>query len=196
MRITSCRNSQKIEEFHKNLRLFLIISLLFGLSAKGFSQTGISTSKTDIIIKASFIYNFAKHSKWPDSGQEGKKFKIAVIGDRNVYDEMVKKYSTRAIQLDQSLEIVWATKVDELEDVQVVYVSKSKNAMVSTIMSKPSLSNILVISDSEVISGQKAAISFTIVDSSISFNVNKFQARKCNIQIGNRILGWANNIVE
>jgi hypothetical protein len=156
----------------------------------------MNTSKTDIIIKASFIYNFAKHSKWPDSGQENQKFKIAILGDRNVYEEMVDKYSTRAIQSNQSIEMVWLSSAEELQNVQVIFISKAKSSFIDSMMKVASSKNILVISESESINSQKAAISFAVIDNSISFNVNKSQANRCEIQLGNRILDWANNIVE
>jgi len=178
------------------LRLLLVISILLGFASKCLGQSEMSASKTDIIIKASFIYNFAKHSKWPDSGQESQKFKIAVLGDKSVYDELVDKYSTRAIQYNQAIEIVWVTSIEEIEDVQVVFISKSKNSLIGSATAIAKSNSMLVISDSETENSQVAAISFTVVDSSISFNVNKSQAEKCNIQLGNRILDWANNIKE
>lgn len=161
-----------------------------------FGQSGMNTSKTDVIIKASFIYNFAKHSKWPDSDIETQKFRIAVLGDRNVFEELVDKYSTRAIQFNQAIEIVWVASVDELEDVQVVYVSKTKSDLLRPLQAVATIQNILVISEGEEEQKQKASISFVIVDNSISFNVNKKQATTCGIQLGNRILDWANNIIE
>ena|GEM_PF-1042949 len=178
------------------MRIFLVISFLLGTVFFSTSQTEIKSTNTDIIIKASFIYNFAKHSKWPDSEAEGQKFRIAVFGDKSVYEELIDKYSTRAIQFNQIIEVVWITDASELEDIQVVYIARNKSDALTDISLMAQVQNILVISDFEPIDSQIGSISFTVVDNTISFNVNKTQAEKCGVQLGNRIIDWANKIIE
>ena len=172
--------------------------LIFIFSLIGFSssaQIEVKSTKTQSVIKASYIYNFAKHCKWDDAYYQQSYFKIAVYGDRDLYVELLDKYGTRPIN-DQSIEVIWIQAPEELNDEQIIFVGSSKKSEISKLAAIAEENKSLLITDFSSGLESGGIINFTVVNNTLAFDVNKGQALKNAIQLGTRIINWANKIKD
>lgn len=169
------------------------ISLLF--FSLSHSQVEMNSAKTVAIVKASYIYNFAKNCQWDDSFYETESFKIAVYGDRDLHDELLDKYSTKPLN-SQIIEVVWVTDPELLFNEQILVVSKEKKNELQELSYIAEENGSLLITDFEGALNFGSIINFVVFDRTIAFNVNIVQAEKNLIQLGNRVKNWANKIWE
>lgn len=177
------------------MKYILTISFSMFLLTVGYSQVEMNNSKTIAIIKASYIYNFAKNCQWDESFYETETFKIAVYGDRDLHDELLDKYSTKPLD-NQIIEVIWVTDPNLLFDEQILIVSKEKKDELEELSFIAEENSTLLITDFEGALNLGSIINFVIVKRTIAFDVNINQAEKNMIQLGNRVKNWANKIWE
>lgn len=154
-----------------------------------FSEDQLDPTDTQAIRKASFIFHFAIGNNWPESERSGD-FVIAILGNKNIYEELVDKYATKPIG-SQSLKIVNLENAQFEEVPHVLYVDKSMYSELPAIISKTSDQHTLIVGDNPGSLEAGAVISFKVVDSRIRYEINTEAAKSRNITIGSKIASWA-----
>jgi len=144
---------------------------------------------TDAEIKTGFIYRFGLNIKWKDEINL-KKFIIAVYGNDITILPYLKKLARRKTLKDKPIEILQIHNIQELikSNPQIIYVNKSKNYELSTVINHIKGKNILVISDNS--QRQKLImINFTyLTDKTISFEINTKTISDQNLKILPKLL--------
>ena len=177
------------------MRILLSIAILLCSSWTMTGQVEMNSTRTVAVVKGSYIYNFAKSCNWDESFYEQEVFKIAVYGDRELHNELLDKYATRPIN-NQIVEVVWITDLAQLKEEQVIFVSRFKEKEMALASAICEENGALLITDFNEALSRGSVINFTVINNSISFNVNELQARKNKIILGTRIKNWANKIIE
>jgi len=172
----------------------VLICVLFSALAI-MAQGEMNNTKTAAVVKASYIYNFAKSCQWDKSFYEEDIFKISIYGDIDLYNELLDKYNTRPVN-NQIIQVVWLEDLNLLFDEQIVYVSQKKKSDLAEIAEAAEENSSLLITDFSDAINQGAVIDFVVVDNTLSFDVNLVQANDNLIQLGNRMKEWANKIIE
>lgn len=177
------------------MRILFSIAIITFSSLALNAQVEMNSTRTVAVVKGSYIYNFAKSCNWEESFYEDDIFRIAVYGDRELHDELLDKYSTRSIN-NQTVEIVWVTDMGQLFNEQIVFVSRFKEKELANASAICEENGALLITDFDGALLKGSVINFTVVENSISFEVNELQARKNLVLLGTRIKNWANKIIE
>lgn len=155
--------------------------LFFCMLVGSLSLSAQNTEK----YEALFIINFIKHIEWTD----GQKIRIGVLGNSRVLSELnvfinKNKYDFEAKKV---------AYLDEVSKYELVYIPKSQNKSVVSILEKTAQSKtILIAQDAEFAS--KVIFSFFVEGNKLRFNYNRGMADKKGLKISSELLKYANVI--
>lgn len=140
---------------------------------------------TSAIVKAAYIYNFAKLIDWPSTSKEGN-FIIGVYGTTNVYKELINKYSTKRIGT-QDIEIKKLSDSPEVGSVHVLFVAQNNASNLKTILNNLQYEPVLIITESDGAIDAGSVINFLVIDNSLKFELNVSEAKNRQLIVGSRL---------
>src|SRR5213082_2762348 len=122
-------------------RLGILIAML-GMTLNGtplaYAQTGDAPDSSEYLIKAGFIYNFAKFVEWPANtfAQPDSPIVIGVLGTDpfgNTIDRIVedKKVGTRGFVVRR---YKWSKELKDVKDCKILFISASERAHMDEIV--------------------------------------------------------------
>src|SRR2546425_6727154 len=122
-------------------RLGILIAIL-GMTLNGtplaYAQTGDAPDSSEYLIKAGFIYNFAKFVEWPSAAfaQPDSPIVIGVLGTDpfgSVLDRLVqdKKIGQRGFVVKR---YKWGKDLKDLKECKILFVSASEKAHIDEIV--------------------------------------------------------------
>lgn len=147
---------------------------------------------TSAIVKAAYIYNFAKLIDWPSANKEGN-FIFGVYGTTNVYKELINKYSTKRIGT-QDIEIKKLSESPEVGSVHVLFVAQSNIKDLKVILDNLQYEPVLVITESDGAINTGSIINFLVIDNSLKFELNVSEAKNRQLIVGSRLKDLAYKI--
>lgn len=170
--------------------LLSLIAVWFFFSFQDSPQ--MKDTDTTAIVKAAYIYNFAKLIDWPSANKQGN-FIIGVYGTTNVYKELINKYSTKRIGT-QDIEIKKLSESPEVGSVHVLFVAQSNIKDLKAILSNLQFEPVLVITESEGAINAGSIINFLVIDSNLKFELNVSEAKNRQLIVGSRLKDLAYKI--
>jgi len=176
-------------------RVVIALFLLLGY----INASGQPVPSQEYQVKAIFLYNFTRFAKWPSkpspviiepSADSTKPFVIGVIGKDpyGIYlDETVKgeKMNNRPIVIRRY------NKVKEINNCQILFISKTETSGFKTILTDLKDKNTLTVSDIIGFSKNGGMIEFVKKENKISLRINNEAVTKANLQISSKLLGLA-----
>jgi hypothetical protein len=170
----------------------LLAAALLAVSAAARAQSDVPTAPvpTEYEVKAAFLYNFARFVEWPAEASRPEPFVIAVLGRDpfgSVLDETVagKTVGGRPIQVRR------ATRVDEVRDAQIVFVSASEAPNVPTILKALEKPGVLTVGDLDGFAERGGAINFTVQSRRVRFEINPGSAEQAHLKMSSQLLKLA-----
>jgi hypothetical protein len=152
----------------------------------GFQETAkMKKTDTNAILKASYIYNFAKMIDWPVVDNPGN-FIIGIYGNTTVYNELIKKYASKSIG-NQQIEIKKLSNTPNVGKIHLLYVTRDKEDDLIEIMKNITGDPVLIITESPGALDLGSIINFIIIDNSLNFELNNVQANDHGLIIGSRL---------
>ena len=110
------------------MKKFLLLIFLFGsLYVHSQQIPEMDEKDTAAMIKASYLYNFAKLIDWPEAYKSGN-FIISVMGSGNLHKELVKKYNSKQIG-SQQIEIRKLSPTLNISKCHILYVGSESIKM-------------------------------------------------------------------
>jgi hypothetical protein len=171
------------------MRKLLIAVIPFLLLSTGFQDPIFEEKDTSSMIKASYIYNFAKLIDWPQDQKSGT-FVISVMGGQNVYAELTKKYRDKKVG-SQQIEIRKIPKTLNFSPCQVLVVSKENADLLpelsKTLKGKPTL----LVSDDPGSLSKGAVINFVVEDHNLKFELSVSNANAHKLFVGSTLKSLA-----
>lgn len=179
--------------YSKYYKIRFFLSFIIVLASFSFQQSPrMSDTDTTAIVKAAYIYNFAKLIDWPSANKEGN-FIIGVYGQTNVYKELVNKYSTKRIGT-QDIEIKKLSESPEVGKVHVLFVAQSSIGDLNNILKNLDYEPVLVITETDGAISTGSIINFLVIDNSLKFELNVSEAKNRQLIVGSRLKALAYNI--
>ncbi len=167
--------------------VFWVLAHLFGPVEQ--TDPPLDDADTVAMLKASYLFKFASSNDWPADVKQGP-FKIAVIGNNNVYRELLTKYATKPIG-SQALEVYLLETTTSSDFYHVVYVSGNRADDLAKLAKATSGRPSLLVGDGKQSVGNGAAIGFVVVDNTTRYVINPDAAQRRKISIGSTILLWS-----
>jgi len=170
----------------RNLKIKWIVSLILVLGAFAFQDAPkMKDTDTTSIVKAAYIYNFAKLIDWPSANKKGN-FIIGVYGKTNVYQELIKKYSSKRIGT-QDIEIKKLSSSPQIGSVHVLFIANSHTKDLAAIMKNLSYEPVLIITESENTLNKGSIINFLVSNNNLKFELNVTEAKNRQLIVGSRL---------
>lgn len=159
----------------------LLITSFMAVSNALHAQQNMQVSSQKFISYS--LYNFSKLINWPNSAS-ATTFNITIVGDKEVYQELVKLAANRKI-CNASYEIKYCKKVDEINGKnQIIYLSNINSGKVKNLAEDPNLKNVLLVTEREGMTNFGSVISFIVTEhGTMGFTIAKENAKKNQLTI-------------
>lgn len=182
--------------FMRKVVSLIAITCLLSAMALGSHADSIDTSdSSEYLIKAGFIYNFAKLVQWPTTAfaQPDSPIVIGILGDDPfgaTLDRIVadKKINGRALVVRR---LKWSRDFKDVRDCNILFVSSSEKEHIDTVVDMMKLLPILTIGDSPGFARRGGIMNFTLEDNKVRFEVNVEAAKHADLTISSRLLTLA-----
>ena len=173
-------------------QLALLCALLLALAAGARAQGLSSTESPEYLIKAGYVYNFAKLVEWPASVvRKGQPIVIGVLGNdafATVLHRVVdgKKIDDRSLQVKR-------LKNTGFKDCscQILFVAAAENGRMDEVIQMQSAGSILTIAEAPDFARRGGIIALLLEDSKVRFAVNVDAATQASLTISSRLLALA-----
>jgi len=179
--------------------LIVLLGMPLNITSPADAQSGDADS-SEYLIKAGFIYNFAKFVEWPSAAfsQADSPIVIGVLGTDpfgNVLDRIVegKKVGPRGFVVRR---YKWGKDVKDLKDCKILFVSSSERAHIDEILQSVKGFPILTVGETPGFAERGGVIRFTLEDNRVRFEVNVDAAHQADLNISSRLLTLAKIIPQ
>jgi YfiR/HmsC-like len=175
--------------------LIVILSLLTAMALPGHAEGVDSSDSSEYLIKAGFIYNFAKLVEWPTTAfsQPDSPIIIGILGDDPfgaTLDRIVadKKINGRSFVVKR---LKWTRELKDLRDCNILFVSSSEKEHMDSVVDAVKWLPVLTIGDVPGFARRGGIMNFTLEDNKIRFEVNVEAAKHADLTISSRLLTLA-----
>lgn len=150
---------------------------------------------TTAILQANYLYNIAKLVEWKDPAMRNGNFIIGVLGGSNLYQELIKQYSTRTIG-KQPIEVRKLPRTADLERCHMLFIGRTELALVPEIFKRMKDQPTLVVTEYEGGMEDGAVVNFVKVDNLLKYELSMANARKHGLVVGLTLKNLAHRVEE
>jgi len=180
--------------------LIVALSVSLGWTPAAFAQAPNSSDSSEYLIKAGFIFNFAKFVEWPATAfaQPDSPIVIGILGTDPfgaIIDQIVqnKKIGARGFVVKR---LKWSTDIKELRDCKILFVSASEKVHMDDVVQAVKGQPILTVGEMPGFAERGGMIRFTVEDNRVRFEVNVEAAHQAELTISSRLLTLARIIQQ
>jgi YfiR/HmsC-like len=197
--------SRQIVGFQRMVNLMLrrltilIVALSFSLSwAPG--ALAQDRDSSEYLIKAGFIFNFAKFVDWPPAtfAQPDSPIVIGILGTDPfgaIIDQIVqeKKIGGRGFVVRR---LKWGTDLKDLKECKILFVGASERVHIDELVQIVKGLPILTVGETPGFAERGGVIRLVLEDNKVRFEVNVEAARQAGLTISSRLLTLARIIQQ
>lgn len=177
----------------RSVRILLLTP--FFLFAAVPQQPREAEKDTTAILQANYLYNIAKLVEWKDASMRNGNFVIGVIGSANLYQELIKQYSTRTIG-KQPIEVRKLPRSPEVERCHMLFVGRSDLALLPEIYKRLNGKPTLVVTEYTGALDDGAVVNFVKVDNLLKYEMSLSNAQKHGLVVGLTLKNLAHRVEE
>lgn len=169
--------------------ILFVIVVFASLCAYGQQVPDMDEKDTAAMVKASYLYNFAKGIDWPDEYKTGN-FIISVMGSSNLHRELVKGYNSKKIG-SQQIEVRKLSETLNINKCHVLYVGKESMDMLSDIAETLKDKATFIVTDEAGSLEKGSALNFEFVNNQWRFALKLKNATDKGLFIGSTLKSLA-----
>jgi len=180
--------------------LIVALGLTLNWTSTAAAQAVDPPDASEYLIKAGFIYNFAKFVEWPSTAfsQPDSPIMIGVLGTDpfgSVLDRLVedKKIGLRGFVVKR---YKWGKDLKDLKECKILFVSASEKAHIDEIVQAVKGLPILMVGETPGFAERGGIIRFTLEDNRVRFEINVDAAHQADLNISSRLLTLAKIIPQ
>lgn len=181
------------------LRRITIVAAIFSLSLttvfRVHAQNSDPEDSSEYLIKAGFIYNFAKFVQWPQAAfaQPDSPIVIGILGTDpfgSMLDRVVagKKIGGRSFVIRR---LEWGKDAANLKECDILFVSSSERKHMADVVHTVKHLPVLTIGEAPGFAAGGGVIRFVIEDNRVRFEINVDAAHDAGLDISSRLLTLA-----
>src|SRR5258708_21992091 len=178
----------------------LILALSLSLSWAPGALAQDSSESSEYLIKAGFIFNFAKFVEWPPTtfAQPDSPIVIGILGTDpfgTIIDHIVqdKKIGGRGFVVKR---LKWRAEAKDLRECKILFVGASERAHIDELVQIVKFLPILTVGETPGFAEHGGVIRFVLEDNRVRFEVNVDAARQGGLTISSRLLTLARIIQQ
>jgi len=152
------------------------------------------------LIKAGFIYNFAKFVEWPSAAfaQPDSPIVIGILGTDpfgNLIDRIIenKRIGARGLVVKR---LKWGTDLKDLRECKILFVGASEKAHLDDLVQIVKSLPILTVGETPGFAERGGVIRFVLEDNRVRFEINVEAAHQADLTISSRLLTLARIIQQ
>ena len=178
--------------------LIAVFSMTLNWTASAGAQAGDASDSSEYLIKAGFIYNFAKFVEWPSTAlaEPDSPIVIGVLGTDpfgDIINHVVegKKIGMRGFVVRR---FKWSKELKDLKDFKecrILFVSSSEKMHFEEIVDAVRGLPILTVGETPGFAERGGMIRLMLEDNRVRFEVNVEAAQHGNLNISSRLLTLA-----
>ena len=180
--------------------LIVALSVSLGWVPGAFTQARDASDSSEYLIKAGFIFNFAKFVEWPapSFAQPDSPIVIGILGTDPfgaIIDQIVqdKKIGARGFVVKR---LKWAADLKDLKECKILFVAASERAHIDDVVQAVKGLPILTVGETPGFAEHGGVIRFVLEDNRVRFEVNVEAARQADLTISSRLLTLARIIQQ
>ena len=171
----------------RSIRVLLVLSAMLSVSKPAlFGQTTISK---EYQIKAAFLFNFAQFVEWPPTAfaNSNTSFCIGILGDDPFGAALDETVRGETID-NRKITIKRARQIGDLENCQMIFVSRSARNRIPQILSRLDSKPILTVSEVEGFAQQGGGINFYLEGKKVRFEINPTVVKSDGLIISSQLV--------
>ncbi|MBT2970029.1 MAG: YfiR family protein [Candidatus Thiodiazotropha sp. (ex Ctena orbiculata)] len=152
---------------------------------------GVEQRSDENILKAVFIYNFAKFTRWPSETwtKNGTSLRICSIGNDELSQALVRLNGRKVRELPVTIE--HREESNNLDNCHLLYLARSMQHLMLEINKSIRTKPVLTVSEITDFSKQGGMIELYRINSRIRFKINLQAAREAGLDLSSRLLKLA-----
>jgi hypothetical protein len=174
-----------------NARLVLGI-MLCAVIWSGLAAPADVTVVREYQVKAIFLYNFAQFVTWPVAAfpERHTSITIGILGD-DPFGPFLEEAVRGEVIDGRSLTVKHFTRVEEVTDSHILFVSKSERGRLGQILAAVRGKSILTVGEMEAFARQGGIINFITTDNKVRYEINLDAAKRADLDISSKLLRLA-----
>lgn len=169
------------------VRIVLVAMLIFG----GAPSIARGESAPEYIVKAAFLYNFAKFVEWPADVFAGPASPIVLfVYGADPFGDALKSLKGKTAN-GRQIVVRYAANLGELERCHLLFVSPSSMAYLPRILQATKGWNVLTVGDVDGFAQDGGIINMVKEESRIGIEINMEGAQRSRLKISSKLLGLA-----
>ena len=172
------------------------LALLLGSAAGGAAgaeptRTAKPAAYGEYLIKAAFLYNFAKFTEWPsDAYTNGAApLRVCVLG-RDPFGTALETIAGKRIR-ERLVATLRITRLDQARPCQILYISASERDRLGAILARLGREPILTVTDLPGFGAPGAMINFQTVADKVRFEIDTDHAAFAGLSFSSKLLSLA-----
>ena len=150
-------------------------------------------SVQEYIVKAAFLYNFAKFVEWPAKTftEEEAIMYLCILG-KDPFGVAIESIEGKSVR-GRQLVIRRLAKIEDLEECpcHILFISSSEEKRLAQIFLKLEDRNVLTVGDMKGFAQRGGIINFIMVENRIRFEINVKEAERTGLEISSKLLNLA-----
>jgi hypothetical protein len=172
-------------------RRLIALAMVVGFPASVSAQDQGSAESSEHLIKAGYVYNFAKLVEWPSSAARSGPLVIGVLGNDAFATVLERVVAGKRIE-DRPFEVRRLKSRDfRACGCQILFVAAAESARIDDILQFQNTASVLTISEAPDFAKRGGVIGLEIDDSKVRFIVNVDAAAQASLTISSRLLALA-----
>lgn len=179
------------------LRGFLgVLLMIVALTLATRAGPSHSSEEDEYRVQAAFMFNFAKFVQWPESifSSPTAPLILGILG-RDPFGTNVSGLARSTVQ-GRPLEVRQISEDSGAAGCHLLYVSRSEQARVGSILTALAGKSILTVSECPGFARAGGIVEFVIVNDTVRFKVNLEAARRHELKPSSQLLGVAVEVIS
>lgn len=162
--------------------------LIFNVTQSASAQTRLQDEQ---LVKAAFIYNFAKFTRWPEStpNEAGSPLRLCTEGEDALIAELTRLAGKRIHERPVTVQAL--DESQPLDNCHLLYIAGSEINHYKKLLKSLSEKPVLTISEVANFASAGGIIELYREKNQISFTINLTSARKAGLVLSSRLLNLA-----
>ena len=150
---------------------------------------------TSAIVQASYIYNIAKLVEWKDAALKSGNFKIGVIGNTNLYQELIKKYATKSIG-KQPIEVLKLPRLADVEACHILFIGQADLNLMPALYKRLKGKSTLLITEYQGALEDGSTVNFVRVANTLKYEISLVNAGQHKLEVGTTLVNLAHKVAK
>jgi hypothetical protein len=169
-----------------------VLATILACTANVRAQGPGSQESSEYLIKAGYIYNFAKLVEWPSSAaRKGQPMVIGVLGNDAFATVLERVVQGKTI--DERPLVVKRLRTRDFKDCscQILFLAAAQSTRTDDVVQFQNASSVLTVAEAPEFAKRGGIIAMTLEDSKVRFAVNVDAATQASLNISSRLLALA-----